>query len=71
MTVEKTIQTYAITISPKETDLKIIVPLIAAAITAGTTVLIFFLNKRAQKLKEKTNLPAPPPPPLSVLFQVF
>lgn len=72
ITEEKTIQTYAITISPKETDLKIVIPLLAALITAGTTVLIFFLNKRAQKQKEKTNNPpAPPAPPLAVLFQVY
>jgi hypothetical protein len=61
---EKVVQTYVIAVNPKTNQISLIIPLIAASITAGTTLLIYFLNRRTQKNKEhpKTNKTIPKTP---------
>jgi PKD repeat protein len=63
---ERIIQTYGITVNPKANDLfeilKIVIPLLAASITAGVSLYIYRKNKKTQN-KENLNPTLPPPAP--------
>ncbi len=63
---ERIIQTYGITVNPKANDLfeilKIVIPLLAASITAGVSLYIYRKNKKTHN-KENLSPTLPPPAP--------